>query len=250
MNRLQKISFMKDRVAVNFLAGDLNNAKEVMDAMEGHALVGILSKQFDSVEEGVEKVNEWLSELPSVSVGMGGGDPAQAVKAAMIACQTNPGHVNQPFTGAGFAAGALRAKGANETAINVMMAPTGIPGKVKVNTGKFSVQEADALVDVDTAMAMIKDMEADSVKFFPMGGLKSLEELKAVAEACVRQGIQLIEPTGGITPENFEAIVQVCLDAGVPYVMPHVYGSVMDKETGMTNIDQVRKIYEVLERSL
>lgn len=250
MNRLQKISFMKNRVAVNFLAGDLENAIEVVKAMDGHALVGILSKQFDNPEEGIKEVNAWLQELPAVSVGMGGGDPAQAVKAAMIACQTNPGHVNQPFTGAGFAAGALRAKGANETAINVMMAPTGIPGKVKINTGKFSVQEGDALVDVDTAMAMIKDMEADSVKFFPMGGLQSIEELKVVAQACVRQGVQLIEPTGGITPDNFEEILQVCLDAGVPYVMPHVYGSVRDKETGMTNINQVRKIYEVLERIL
>jgi 2-dehydro-3-deoxy-phosphogluconate aldolase len=250
MNRLEKINFMKDRVAVNFLAGDLDNAKAVIEAMDGHALVGILSKQFKSVEEGVVKVNAWLEELPAVSVGMGGGDPAQAVKAALIASQTNPGHVNQPFTGAGFASGALRAKGANETAINVMMAPTGIPGKVKVNTGKFCVAESDALVDVDTAMAMIKDMEADSVKFFPMGGLKSLEELKAVAEACARQGIQLIEPTGGITPDNFQAILQVCLDAGVPYVMPHVYGSVMDKETGMTNVEQVRRIYEILERIL
>ncbi|MDI4740245.1 KDGP aldolase, partial [Salmonella enterica subsp. enterica serovar Kentucky] len=38
----------------------------------------------------------------------------------------------------------------------------------------------------------------------------------------------LIEPTGGISLDNFGIILQTCLEAGVPRVMPHVYSSIID----------------------
>lgn len=245
-----KIKFYKDKLAVNFLAKDKENGKEVYEAIDGYTAVGVLSKQFNTVEEGIEYVKDFQKEVPVVSVGLGAGDPAQFQKAALIAAATNPGHVNQVFTGAGYAAGAMKALNADETAINVLMSPTGIVGKVKISTGELSSKETDAIVDVDTAMAMLLDMKAHAVKFFPMGGLKSIEELKAVAEACVRHGVPMLEPTGGITLDNFKEITKVCLDAGVNKVMPHIYNAVIDSETGKTKVEDVKKVYEMVKELL
>ncbi len=244
------IKYYKDKVAVNFLAKNADNGKAVYDAIDGYTAIGVLSKQFDSAEEGIEYIREFKRSVPCVSVGLGAGDPSQAIKAAQIAAHTDPGHVNQVFTSAGYASGALVAKGANETAINVLISPTGIVGKVKINTGERSSHENDAIVDVETALAMLKDMEADAVKFYPMGGLESLEELKYVAKACADMDVSMLEPTGGINLENFETILRVCVDAGVKKIMPHVYGAVIDKETGITEIEKVKTIYEIVKKVL
>lgn len=94
---------------------------------------------------------------------------------------------------------------------------------------------------------MLKDMGVHAAKFFPMGGLKSIEELKALAEACAKYDMPSIEPTGGITVENFREILKVCLDAGVKRVMSHVYNSIIDKETGKTKIEDIKKIYGIIK---
>lgn len=239
------INFYKDRVALNCLAKDIKNAKEVSDAMEGHVAVGVLSKQFNTVEEGVEAVKEYLKEIPTVSVGLGAGDPTQWEKAAKIAAETDPGHVNEVFTGAPVARGMLVAKGCENTRVNSLMSPTGIVGKVKISTGAMSEKSEAVLADVETAVLMLKDMQVDAVKFFPMGGLKSIEELKAVAAACAKHDVML-EPTGGITKENFKEILKVCLDAGVKKIMPHVYNSIIN-ENGETVVSDVEEIYAMIK---
>ncbi len=43
---------------------------------------------------------------------------------------------------------------------------------------------------------------------FPMGGEKSLPELYALATTAARHGMTLIEPTGGISLDNFGIILQ------------------------------------------
>ncbi|WP_432403815.1 2-dehydro-3-deoxy-phosphogluconate aldolase [Wukongibacter sp. M2B1] len=243
-----KIKFYKDKVAINFLAKDAENGKEIYDAIEGHTAVGVLSKQFKDHKEGVTYVRNFMEKVPCVSVGLGDGDPYQGIKAAIIASKTNPGHVNQVFTSAGFASGALNANEHNDTAINVLISPTGTVGKVRINTGPLSSKQNDAIIDVETALAMILDMEAHSVKFYPMGGKKSIKELEYVANACSKMGIAMIEPTGGINLDNFEEILKVCLDSGIEKVMPHVYGAAIDKETGKTRVDIVEKLYEIVKR--
>ena len=89
-----KIKFYKGQVALNVLAKDLENALAVNEAAEGHTVVGLLSKKYNAVEEGVKEVNEYLEKLGVVSVGLGSGDPSQFEKAALIASKTDPGHVN------------------------------------------------------------------------------------------------------------------------------------------------------------
>ena len=240
------INFYKDRVALNCLVKDIKNAKEVAEAIDGHAALGVLSKQFNSAEEGIEVVREYLKEVPAtISVGLGAGDPTQWEKAAKISAATNPGHVNQVFTSAPIAKGMLMANGHTDTRVNSLMSPTGVVGKVKISTGALSESGEAVLADVETAVMMLKDMQVDAVKFFPMGGLKSIEELKAVAAACAKYDIML-EPTGGITKENFREILKVCLDAGVNKVMPHVYNAIIN-ENGETVVEDVKELYEIIK---
>lgn len=241
------INFYKDKVAINVLAKDIENAKEVVKAADGHVAIGVLSKQFKTAEEGIVKVNKWLEEIPTVSVGLGAGDPMQWEKAAKIAAATDPGHVNEVFTGAPVAAGMLLANNAENTIVNSLISPTGIVGKVKISTGPLSQNGKDAIVDVETAVLMLKDMQVDAIKFFPMGGLKSIDELKAVANACAKYHLFSLEPTGGITVENFREILKTCLDAGVNRVMLHVYSSIIDKKTGETRTEDVKKLFEIIK---
>jgi 2-dehydro-3-deoxy-phosphogluconate aldolase len=87
-----------------------------------------------------QEVRRWMTEIPAISVGLGAGDPAQ-FKAAMISAKLHPAHVNQTFTGCGFAAGALAATGGQNTRINALISPTGTPGEVLISTGVSSAQE-------------------------------------------------------------------------------------------------------------
>ncbi len=52
-----------------------------------------------------------------------------------------------------------------------------------------------------------------------MGGETSLPELYVLASSAARNGMTLIEPTGGIDLDNFGVILQTCLEAGVPRVI-------------------------------
>lgn len=247
---MQQINFYRQRVAINVLAKDIANAREVYDAAEGHAVIGVLSAQFASVERGVDEVTRWTAAVPSISVGLGAGDPAQFYKAAMIAASVHPAHVNQTFTGCGFAAGALAATRGASTRINALVSPTGTPGKVLISTGVSSAQGVPARVSCDAAIRMIQDMGGHAAKFFPMGGTASLSELQALALSAAQNGMTLIEPTGGIDLDNFGLILHTCLQAGVPQVMPHVYSSIIDADSGNTRPQDVATLLEIVKQLL
>ena len=128
-----------------------------------------------------------------------------------------------------------------------MCAPCGKVGYVKISTGPLSKECAEpAIVPVDTAIAMIKEMGGNSIKYFPMGGLKCKDEMKAVAEACARNHF-IMEPTGGIDLDNFREIMEIVLNAGVEKVIPHVYSSIIDKATGNTRIEDVKKLLAIVK---
>ena len=90
-------------------------------------------------------------------------------------------------------------------------------------------------------------MGGNSLKYFPMKGLAHEEEYRAVAKACAEEGFAL-EPTGGIDKENFETIVRIALEANVEQVIPHVYSSIIDKETGNTKVEDVRELLAVVKK--
>lgn len=244
----KKLNFYKNKIALNLLAKNVNNAKEVYNTMDGNVFIGILSKKFDNVSEGIKYVNRFQKEIPAISIGLGGGDPKQWKMAAQIAAATDPGHVNQVFTSAGYTMGLLKGSGCQNTIVNALINPTGEVGKVRISTGPVSTNEGDVIADVETALAMLKDVGVNSIKFFHMNGDQHLEELEVLANAAVKAGIPMIEPTGGLNTENITQVIKVCLNAGCKKVVPHVYSSLIDEDTGLTQIDDVRNIYNKIKR--
>ena len=92
-------------------------------------------------------------------------------------------------------------------------------------------------------------MGASSIKYFPMKGLAHKEEYQAVAKACAAHDFYL-EPTGGIDLDNFAEILQIAVDAGVKKIIPHVYSSIIDSETGDTRPEDVRRLLKMMKDSL
>lgn len=245
---ISNIKFYNDKVAINLLAKDIENAVEVNDTLEGHGLIGVLSKDFSNVKDATNHIEELQKYIPAISVGLGAGDPKQWKMAAEIAKETNPSHVNQVFSTAGYTLGLLEGAGTTNTIVNALISPTGEVGKVRISTGPAS-NSHNVIVDVDQALSFLEDCNIPSVKFFNIKGNKHLAELKEVAKACVRNNIPIIEPTGGIDRSNIYEIIKVCLDAGCNKIIPHVYSSAIDKSTGLTDLNIVRELYNEMKRA-
>lgn len=238
-------NFYNDRLCLNVLANSIDNAKEVYEAAEGHVLVGVLSKNYPTVEEAVQDMKKYSKEINNaVSVGLGAGDPNQWKMVGDICKEFKPQHVNQVFTGIGYTRAQL---GQNETLVNGLISPTGKVGYVKVSTGPLSCKAEDGIIPVRTAIEMLKDMGCNSVKFFPMGGLKTRDEYVEVCKACAELDFNM-EPTGGIDLENFEEIVKIAIENGVKKVIPHVYTSIIDKESGNTKIEDVKTLLDIMKK--
>ena len=238
-------NYYKNRVALNVLAGSIQNAEDIYQAAEGHVVVGVLTKNYDTDEAAIEDMKKYQAVTQNgLSVGLGAGDPNQSAIVSRVSKVLQPQHVNQVFTGVGTSRALL---GQNDTVINGLVSPTGKVGIVNVATGPKSSQKAAAEVPVATAIALLQDMGGTSFKFFPMGGLKHEEEFRAVAKACAAEGFNL-EPTGGIDLDNFEAILQIALDAGVKQIIPHIYSSIIDKATGLTRPEDVAKLWAITKR--
>ncbi|MGE7760458.1 2-dehydro-3-deoxy-phosphogluconate aldolase [Peribacillus sp. NPDC097895] len=238
--------FLNDRVALNVLANSVENAVEVFKAAEGHVLVGVLSKDYPTVEAGVTAMKEYGEAIDeAVSIGLGAGDNRQAAVVAEIAKYYPGSHINQVFP----SVGATRANlGEKDSWINSLVSPTGKVGYVNISTGPVSAGASEtAIVPIKSAIALVRDMGGNALKYFPMKGLKHEDEYRAVAKACGEEGFAL-EPTGGIDLENFETILEIALEAKVPKIIPHVYSSIIDNETGKTNGEDVRKLLAITKK--
>ncbi|ORM53128.1 2-dehydro-3-deoxyphosphooctonate aldolase [Pantoea conspicua] len=240
-------NFYQDRLCLNVLAGSKENARAIWQAAEGHVLVGVLSKNYASNDAAIADMREYAALIDNaLSVGLGAGDPGQSQMVSEISAVLQPQHVNQVFTGVATSRALL---GQSQTVVNGLISPTGTPGKVKISTGPRSAKSDDAIVPISTAIAMLQDMGGSSVKYFPMGGLQTVEEYRAVADACARQDFWL-EPTGGIDLDNVEQIIRIALDAGVSKVIPHVYSSIIDKASGETRIEDVQQLLAICKKLL
>jgi len=235
-------NYYRDRVCLNVLAGSKENAVDIYEAAEGHILVGVLSKNYPDIPSAVADMQAYAKLIDNaLSIGLGAGDPRQSAMVAELARQLQPQHVNQVFTGVGASRALL---GQADTLVNGLVSPTGTPGMVKISTGPLSSGAADGIVPLETAIALLKDMGGSSIKYFPMGGLKHRDEYLAVAQACARHDFWL-EPTGGIDLQNYGEILQIALDAGVSKIIPHIYSSIIDKESGNTRPADVRQLLEM-----
>ncbi|MEY8538071.1 KDGP aldolase family protein [Lactococcus muris] len=240
-------NYLENRLCLNVLAGSVENAQEIYEAAEGHVVVGVLSKNYATDEAAIEDMKRYIDVTDNaLSVGLGAGDPNQSQMVSRLSAVLQPQHVNQVFTGVATSRALL---GQDDTVVNGLISPTGKVGYVNIATGPLSSQAPEAVVPVETAIRLLQDMGGSSVKFFNMKGLEHIEEYKVVAEACAKYDFYL-EPTGGIDLENFEEIVQIAVDAGVKKIIPHVYSSIIDKETGNTRVEDVKVLLEMMKKSL
>ncbi|QWA11797.1 KDGP aldolase family protein [Sodalis ligni] len=240
-------NFYRDRVCLNVLAGSKDNARAIHAAAEGHVLVGVLSKNYADVPSAVADMRDYAALIDNaLSVGLGAGDPRQSLMVSLISRQVQPQHVNQVFTGVGASRALL---GQSESVVNGLVSPTGKAGWVKISTGPLSSAAPDAIVPIETAIALLKDMGGSSVKYFPMGGLKTREEFAAVARACAEHDFAL-EPTGGIDLANFEPILTIALEAGVGKIIPHIYSSIIDQTSGLTRPVDVKALLAMVKKLL
>lgn len=238
-------NYYKDRVALNVLAGSVQNAVDCYQAAEKHIVLGVLTKNYADDQSAIEDMLKYQSQIDNaVSVGLGAGDPKQNEMVSRVSKVIQPQHVNQVFTGVGTSRALL---GQTDTVVNGLVSPTGKVGLVNIATGPLSSNEQAAEVPIATAIALLKDMGGTSIKFFPMKGLAHEAEFKAVAQACAANNFSL-EPTGGIDLDNFEEILEIALDAGVKHVIPHIYSSIIDKETGLTRPEDVEALLEMVKR--
>ena len=240
-------NYLEDRLCLNVLANSVENAKACYAAAQGHVVLGVLSKNYDTDEAAIADMQHYIEATDNaLSVGLGAGDPNQSAMVARLSKVLQPQHVNQVFTGVGASRALL---GQDDTIINGLVSTTGTVGMVNLATGPLSSQAPAAIVPIETAIALLKDMGGSSIKFFNMKGLDHIEEYKAVAKACAENDFYL-EPTGGIDLENFQEIVQIAVDAGVKKIIPHVYSSIIDKTTGDTKVEDVKALHAMMAETL
>lgn len=232
---------MKQQVIFNVLAKDVDNAKELVEAAGERVLVGIMVKNFPTEEAVIEQVNLYKENNIPVSVGLGAGDPAMWKKVADVSAKTLPDHINQVFPAAGYTLGRMVQLEASNTLVNALIEPSGTPGEVYISTGPSS-SDFKEKVSCEMAAAMLAEIGVDSVKFYPIDGEKRLEEVVAMVKAAVNAGLTVFEPTGGIDVENVHRIVQTCLDNGAETVIPHLYTSLIDKQTGKTEVEKIQQL--------
>jgi len=235
------------RLLFNFLVKDIQNAEEVWEASEGFGLLGIVLKDYERVEDAFEVARQIKDLTGIVSIGLGGGDASQWRRVVDLALHLNPGHINQVFPASGYTIGALEARGfARDNVVNALVSPSGSAGWVIISTGPLSEKaQEQAVVKCDAALRMIKEVGGKSVKVFPIQGDTRLDELAAVARSAREIGLEVIEPTGGITPDNLEAVLRVSLREGPQLVIPHIHSSIIDKVSGRTNADKVREVVRI-----
>ena len=238
---------MKPVIKLNLLARDVENAKQIVEVTNGKVFIGIMVKNFPTNDLAVETIEAFQKAQIPVSVGLGAGDPAQWQRVAEVAVRTKPDHVNQVFPAAGYTLAALQSVGSKHTLVNALIKPSGTPGKVIIATGPISRNSED-VISCDTAAAMLADVGIQSVKFYPINGVKMLDEVVEMVRAAVRQGIKTFEPTGGIDSHSLAKVIEVCLNNGAEQIIPHVYTSIVDSATGLTRVEDVQKLMEIISK--
>ncbi|OCG26513.1 2-dehydro-3-deoxyphosphooctonate aldolase [Gilliamella sp. HK2] len=238
-------NYYNDRVCLNVLANSIDNAKAIYEAAQTYVVVGILSKNYANNEAAIADMKKYVVAIDNaISIGLGAGDPNQSMMVSEISAILQPQHINQVFTGVATSRALL---GQKESIINGLVSPTGKVGLVNIATGPLSSKSPAAIVPVETAIALLKDMGGSSIKYFPMGGLKHKDEFAYVAKCCAEHDFYL-EPTGSIDLDNYETVLKIALDAGVKKIIPHIYSSIIDKATGATRTNDVKQLLAITQK--
>lgn len=131
-----KPNYLEERICLNVLANSVENAQACYEAAEGHVVLGVLSKNYETDEAAIDDMKKYQAATNNaLSVGLGAGDPNQSQMVARLSEVLQPQHVNQVFTGVGASRALLRQ---DETVINGLVSPTGKVGYVNIATGPLS----------------------------------------------------------------------------------------------------------------
>jgi len=234
---------MSAKVLFNVLAKDLGNAKAISQFDPERILVGVMVKNFQTNEEAIQRVKEYMEHGVLSSVGLGAGDPAMWQRVADVSASTLPFHINQVFPAAGYTLGRLYGK-YNNFIVNSLIEPAAEPGSVYISTGEVS-QNKKEKVSCELAAKLLKDIDLNSVKFYPIEGARKLDHIRAMVKAAANEGIEIFEPTGGIDMSNVHEIVKICIEEGAKVVIPHLYTSLVDKLSGDTKPEYIEALVKM-----
>ena len=230
-----------DKFLFNFLAKDARNVSDVMEAANGYVVPGIVSDKFNTTQEAASVVKELKTVADIVSIGLGGGGNTDNWKRVLdIAVASKPGHLNQPFESATFTTGFLEGKGVTNQLVNALVQPTGEVGKIKLAT-TGQIYKVEAFLEIAVSLGI------ESIKMMPVKGTQHLDELIYLTKVAAEKGIRGVEPAGGIDESNILDIVKGVRDIDIEFFMPHIFGSTIDKETGLTIPNKVKEIYLAVE---
>ncbi len=232
--------FYQDRICLNVLAKDIENAKQIYEIMNGNVLIGIISSRYETVEQALAEIEDFDKAVDAaISIGLGNGDPNQWRMVAAICREYKPRHVNQVFSKVGY----TRACVNNDISfINGLVSLAAKPGFVNIATGLLHQQPI--IVEARAAIHLIREMGGNSIKIFPLQGLKRMEAYQELMKVCAEEAFT-VEPTGGINLTNFKQIVETALQAGVKRVIPHVYSSIIDSSSCLTNVKDIAELYKM-----
>ncbi|QSO51292.1 oxo-acid lyase [Alicyclobacillus curvatus] len=233
-------NWIGNRICLSVPARGVEDSKLIWDYFAGCAIPSILA-----ADHAPDRLKSLISEIhavvPVVSVALGNSGDATQWDKALLAVDGNQVHLNQPATQSGYAVGYTASKGWNVW-VNGVVEPAGTPGLVRIPWIHTSPDHG--IIPVDTVAAWFTETGTTALKIHPVGKA-SYEELVSIAKAAADNGIEAVEPAGGITAENFHFVVGALFDGGAKYVLPHIFSAVEDKETHEVSVDKIETFVEM-----
>lgn len=236
---------MTPRFWLNLQTSDVSVASVLSKRFAGRIVVGVPARDFPRLQDGIALIEALHHNGVLVSAGLGDGAATEWSRALDLGLATRPFHLNQVFPAAALSQRVLGDAGAL-TVVNALVTPVSRPGFVAIGTGPRSSGQPGGEVPTDVALDMLVEVGVTSVKLFPLGGVRHLGSLADVAAAAAARDM-MVEPTGGLTVHNLPAVLQTCVRAGAPRVMPHLYSS-LKSSTGALDLDLVDAAMAVLDR--
>ena len=90
-----KPNYLEERICLNVLANSVENAQACYEAAEGHVVLGVLSKNYETDEAAIDDMKKYQAATNNaLSVGLGAGDPNQSQMVARLSEVLQPQHVN------------------------------------------------------------------------------------------------------------------------------------------------------------
>ena len=131
--------------------------------------------------------------------------------------------------------------GLRKTVVNALVIGQQDEDWVAIQTGSASSDEEPHIHTRDV-VNILKGIGIHSLKVDFNKHPPNQEWLNRLAREVSVAGIRMIELSSGISQDNVLPLIDLCLNAGIPYIMPHVFSDLLDDSTGKTRPDAVRQL--------